>query len=64
MTTTYRALTAGEYPPGLHWTAGETRVLPSWAVEDAPGWLTPAPVEAPREGGGAAAQPSDEAPHG
>lgn len=54
MTTTYRALTAGEHPTGLHWTAGEVRALTPAQAEGAPPWLTPAPTaEAPQEGAGA-----------
>lgn len=36
--TFYTATAAGEWPPGIHWSAGETRALP-------PGW--PVPAERP-----------------
>lgn len=44
---TYTATQHGEYPTGLHWTAGESRVLTPEAAADAPAWLVavPPPVE-------------------
>lgn len=42
---TLTATTNGEYPTGLHWTAGEARDLPDGAEVGAPGWLV-APVAA------------------
>lgn len=56
---TYRALRVGQWPPGLHWTEGETRELGAAMVEaaadfDVPAWLVPvaapvSPVEAPAD---------------
>lgn len=34
------AETRGEYPPGLHWTAGEVRPLSEADAAEAPAWLS------------------------
>lgn len=41
---TFTAAQGGEYPTGLHWTAGETREMPAGAEPEAPDWLTPTPA--------------------
>lgn len=41
-----RAKRAGEWPPGLHWTAGEVRKVPGPPSMEPPGWLEPVPPQA------------------
>ena len=40
---TYTAMKSGEYPTGLHWTAGESRTLTEAQAGDAPAWLVVVP---------------------
>ena len=43
----YTATAPGEFPPGVYWTAGETREVEHPVGADVPAWLEPVAADKP-----------------